>query len=552
MKKKYLADLIDKDVYSQWLNGKKIIIQGPTGIGKSHFIFKVFVPYGGLFGKKVLILCNRKLLREQYHYDLAELYPRYQDMAEDVQVMTYQELAEKLKTGESIRPYLDGFDVLVFDETHFFYADSDFNALGTYVLLQALIKEAFFKSMIFLTATLRETYPLLKKTLHQCAMKMELKNPELNVEQYKFKGEIYDFTFLEDYSRFTCHFVPDIESLAEEISNSHKKTVVFIDDTTLAKQFRNLLIKSKKISDNDIFMLSSKILEEHSGNEIIRELAVANTLGRKVLITTSVLDNGVSIHDPEVGNVVIATESRVSFLQMIGRIRGEQVENCRLFIFPRVSAYYEKRVNQYQEKIQYFEKLEQISLQKKAFEIFANGWYGDGEKAEFLRNSIVFTKNDWQYYTDKPLGIKLRYPDPILAINAFAKEKTGNLLQAEKLFLRQSYHDRAAVARKQIEWIGKEPDELIVWDSSYREEREKKLVQELLKIQNFSLKEFGSFKEKIAKEFRMDVLEDIVLKDSSFSKDKFVRICEKFGLILEIGKNECGNNSYTVRKKGDD
>ena len=62
------------------------------------------------------------------------------------------------------------------------------------------------------------------------------------------------------------------------------------------------------------------MLDECSNSKEVQQLVVGHRILPKVLITTSVLDNGVSVHDTDVGNVVIATDSKLSFIQMLGRI----------------------------------------------------------------------------------------------------------------------------------------------------------------------------------------------------------------------------------------
>lgn len=548
MHKQYLTQFITREIYSKWLDGKKVIIQSPTGTGKNHLALNEFAAYCRIMGKKVAVLCNRKLLREQYEFDLAELFPRYIDMVENIDVLTYQQLAEALKKGASIQSIIDDYDVIIYDEVHFFYADADFNGLGTYVLLQALIKAAFYKTNIFMTATLKETLPLLENTLSKFQMKLEREDPHLNIDKYKYRGDINNFQFLADFSRFSCHYCLDMETLVDEIANSEKKSVIFIDDNSIAKQFKAKLLKKKNISDDDISMLSAQIIDENPNDLTIRQISAGNVLPRKILITTSVLDNGVSIHDPEVGNVVIATESRVSFIQMLGRVRGENVEECRLFIFPRDRAYYEKRVQQYSEKMVWFDKLSKIPLQNRREEILYAGWYGSDDAAIFLRNAVVVTKNEFQFYDEPFTACRIVYPNPILSINYFAKEKIGNMLQAERKFLRLACQsDKAAVAREQIKWIKKKPEELVVWESTYRKEREKMLVEKLLTIRDFSQKDMQKVKEEIACEFRKDILEDISLQDKSFSTDKMIKICSRYNLRYEKGIDSDGKTTYTVK-----
>ena len=85
--KKYVSDVIGKD-YLRWKNGK-VFINFPTGCGKSHFILNVFLPYLQAVGKRALILCNRKLLRQQYWYPALP-----------------EKLKAKMLSGPKPRPYM--------------------------------------------------------------------------------------------------------------------------------------------------------------------------------------------------------------------------------------------------------------------------------------------------------------------------------------------------------------------------------------------------------------------------------------------------------------
>lgn len=156
MTKRYIADEILMSEYSKWLYGRKIMLIAPTGMGKTTFILSEFLPYCIARDRKIAILCNRRLLRDQYLFDLAEKYERYGVLNRQVQIFTYQALAEQIKQGKCIEQILREFDVIVCDEAHYFYADSDFNAYGTYVLLQELVRICIGKCMIFITATPEE------------------------------------------------------------------------------------------------------------------------------------------------------------------------------------------------------------------------------------------------------------------------------------------------------------------------------------------------------------------------------------------------------------
>lgn len=549
MKNHYISNELGIEVYATWLKGKKVVLKAPTGTGKTTFILKVFLKYCSSLGKKVLILCNRKLLKEQYGYDIAQLYVRHAEMEKDVQVMTYQELSEKIQRGCSLENVFVDFSAIVCDEAHYFYADSDFNAWGTYVLLQSIVKAGFYKCMIFITATFEEVYPLIKKCFQSYREKIEQFKYFEGIEEYFWSDQIYDYSNLAEYTRITCHYVPDVETLANIIAESPKKSLIFIDDTKRAESFKKMLVETKKVCDSDVFLLNSKIMEESKGNEIILNLAINGRILPKILITTSVLDNGVSIHDQEVDNIVIATEAKVSFVQMLGRVRAESNERCNLYIYPRGKDYFRKRIEQNEEKMRLFRELE-LKLRTNKWEtILYDAWYGNDEESEFIRNAIVITKEALEYYSEEKVWGSLRKGDITLAVNEFSKEKTGNQLNRYKEFFKLALMSKEAVAIKQISWLGKSEDELIVNESSYLKEREEGLIRLLSTIDNYNNEELQKVKEKIAKEYRRDVLIDFALKNSSFSTEKLALICERYGLKLEKAAGNNKKMTYNVVRK---
>lgn len=546
MKKKYIADVLDVDIYASWIKGEKVLISAPTGAGKTTFMLRKLLPYCKQFSKKMLILCNRRLLLEQYGFDLAEYYARYTEMCGDVEVWTYQQLAEKIRLCPYIKNLFQEFDVIVCDEVHFFYADSDFNAFGTFCLLQALIIAGFYKSMIMITATMDEVKPLIIQTFKSAAERLEKEDNSPNFENYKFQNSVFAYPEMANYEHFKCCWLPDMESLANEIAGSSKKSIVFIDDKNMAEKFRNVLIETEKVRASDVFILNADILDESKSDPVIISLAITNKLIPKILLTTSVLDNGVSIHDASVGNIVIATDSKVSFLQMIGRVRTEETSKCNLFIFPRDIRYYERRKTQYEEKVKLFDRLDKSNLLHDDFELLVEGWYGNDESSEFFRNSLVITQYEYNFYKEKPCYASIRRDGMLLAINEFAREKTGNMLLTLKEFYKLALEAPVKVAEKQVSWIGKEANELDIMTSSYKEKRTQELIGKLLEVKNFSNDELQEFKNNISKKYRGDLIGDIVLKNGSFSTDKLIQICERYGLELQKVDGEDKKLRYTI------
>jgi len=548
MKRKYLSTQIGNE-YRNW-NKKKVLISAPTGMGKTTFILECFAPYVIATGGKVLILCNRKLLRQQYWFDLVQKYETYIELNNSVQIMTYQALAEEIRTRSEVRTLFCEYTAVVCDEVHYFYSDSDFNGYGTFALLQAIILAGMAKTMLFLSATMDEVKPLICSTIDICIEKC-LQN-ELCVGDYRKLGEIVekDFSVLADYQRFQCISIPDEESLCEILAGSSKKSVLFVNDKSRGEHLKELLIKTGKIQSQDIALLNADNLEESENNLVVANLAIAHRLIPKILITTAVLDNGVSLHDSEIGNLLILTESKIEFLQMLGRVRVEATPECKLYFLIQNAKFYQRRMRQYQEELERFEELSESNLDgQKDFYLGSFLTSQDERYTNFLKRALVLTSSDFEFFVSSDKRSFVRRGSASLRLNEFARQKTGNMYLMESRLYALAVENPLKAVYEQMSWIDHEPEELVVFGSEYKERIEKEFVERLLSIHNVSNDELVELKKQLVKEYKRAFFNDVLAKNGTISNEKLGEVCSRYGLFVDEREGTDRKKRYSILPK---
>ncbi|MCI8615309.1 MAG: DEAD/DEAH box helicase family protein [Lachnospiraceae bacterium] len=546
-RRKYLSELIEEE-YMEW-EGKKILISAPTGMGKTTFIIQVLLLCFRRKRGKILILCNRILLRTQYWSSLLGQFENYREIEQCVTVMTYQQLEEKVKNTSSIDGLLRDYNTIVCDECHFFYTDSGYNNYGTYVLLQAIACAGAAKTMIFMSATMEEVKPLIEQTLRNCMTILSRTGRNLEISDTHREILYYDYSELADYERFHCICVPDLKTVCGLLAESPKKSVIFIDNKEKGIELMELLIKTQKVDRRQIAVLNADNIDHESNKELIRNLTISHKLIPRILITTSVLDNGISIHDSDVGNVLIQTESKCSFLQMLGRVRAEDVDNCNLYFIKRTEKEFSRRRARYEWEMNNFKKLDSVEQTQKWEKYLYAVWDRKDEMmADFYRKALVWMRHDDQFYSAEKNGLRIRRGEANFYVNEFAKRNTEDMYMIENRFYALAMEDPLKVIYAQMDWIGKAPEELQVMESEYMKLREQEFIDCLLKVQNFTSDEMKEFKKTLVKEYRKEFFDDVLANNGTISSDKLQEICTRYGLKFEIQEDtEQRRKIYSIR-----
>jgi hypothetical protein len=537
----YLSERIGEQ-YQYW-GDRKILINSGTGDGKTYFLQHLYAPYLKSIGKKMLICCNRRLLRRQYDYEFARTYDFYRDY-DNVTVTTYQRLAQEVSQGVNLRKRYEAYDVLVLDECHVFIADSSFNGL-LYVLWDELTKVFAYKQIVFISATIQFIRPHIEAFCERIKKENSSRGTSFQI--------VDDYDQQTDSSYFKPIVVDDLDSLVSLLALEDGQTLVFIDDKTAAQTIKQKL-QHLGIADKEIGLLNADILESEEKNRIVEDLVCAQKISRelKVLLTTSCLDNGVSITDPNTTGIAVMASDQVSFVQMAGRIRvpKDYDRQIKLYLVKNPGIDYWARERNLEWQLQYVEKHLVDS------DINVNlGWSRDNKVSSLIRQVCVMRKT--RTATIVP-GKKAIFNTWEIGVNEFAIQK-----------MRQDYHNACRfyagtvdknsdfIEKTQLGWLGIQtvPASIKVENpfEDYNAHKKRELREFILEVANAPVdsEQWPKIKQRIGEKiWELELYRETLKRgDKGIGNKKFEQICED--LRLEIVDGIIPNSSrksYCVRE----
>ena len=540
-KKQYISEKIGGE-YVRWRKGK-VLLFAPTGRGKTTFIMEEAMPFWMDSGMKVKILVNRRSLLKQYIYEEALTQEYY---TQGVEIQTYQEFAKEIMRN-GVTGAFYGYDVVVLDEIHFFISDADFNSNDTYLVWQAILN-SYVRCMVFMTATPEELWPFLEE-YEDLLGKYARRN---KIEQRYF-DRFWQYELEADYDYVKPQIVPHWKTLINILSKSQQKSIVFLDDIKKGREMKEQIKKidsSKKVVCLDSGSMDSLNQEER---HVMQSLYMANKVECDVLITTSVLDNGVSIHDADVENIAIFTISKSSFLQMLGRIRTEDTDQLNLLLVPQSPEYWERREKVLEEEVEEIDRLVSGGRYEYSCELLSEAVLSDSKMVELYKKIFLILPygEAFPVYHGKnnPVAGGGYRRGKRLVINRLSVAKIRQMLHTVRRMHVLSRRGVENPCYEQLSWIGKGSDDVICRTSTHLEKEKQELIGRCLEVQNYDKTKFAEWKKEIARDYRNSCLEHLGLRAGApIKEDDLAKLLEEAGLELEIVQDENRRKKYTIKK----
>ncbi len=316
----YLSSVLTTEDVDKLEYGSSIAVFSPTGAGKSWTIEQIALALSK--DKQVIILTNRHACEIQLKQELsrksgmnpipAELLDNI-NISDNLKVMTYQ------KFVKICHCYNEKETVLFLDECHCFTEDAVFSTYPQQ-MIQFLHRNLDKTIRVYITATPEAVLPALWKLEAKDDSKLspltaDNLNDFLRFTPVKSSTRI-QMTYLMksdwSYLTFKAYDPDNLVKLAEylnSLAKDGKKSLIYINDIQKGKELQELLVESQHVySDED-------------KKPELTEITENSRFDTSALITTKVAENGLSLHDEDLTNIIAETYDLTALQQIIGRAR---------------------------------------------------------------------------------------------------------------------------------------------------------------------------------------------------------------------------------------
>lgn len=461
----HVSDLIGED-YREWKQGDVVFLSASTGLGKTYWVMNGLYEYARSYDREVAILLNRRILKGQVWEDArVHEWERYRDKV-GLHIFSYQQLEGYGEYSEQAREIIRSCDYVVCDECHYFLADSLFNTRvqksfdflmdlyyhSTLVFISATIERVMEPIETQIVALFNERFIRWNKNLdnqHDGSTSGYLDYMEeiggfyKSYDDCEIRGDgptvphkrIYSYHRDLNNNIHVHHFKvgDDLVPLITD-GNYSGKWLVFVADKKKGKELSESIgakMKKKPVyTDSDILNeMKYDELKDDPAYKEISNIRKSGMFGCDVLITTSVLDNGINIKDPDVKNIVLMTDDEVEFKQMLGRKRFlSEDETIEVFISCGERKTFAARDREYYNVYWMLRDTPRLSP--------AEAW--DLAQKDGFRKFSYYDRNEYGFFHSKELTVKAAWIRGL-----FCKEMADRMLGNEDAFL-----------EKQLEWLG--------------------------------------------------------------------------------------------------
>ena len=539
--------------YTEWKDGDCIFISSPTGSGKTYFVLNILGPFLIQNNKKALYLVNRRILKEQIDKEIGRICLKTGVVRMPIEVKTYQSIEKEICIGEyreeengTYKSFVENkmykdyhqYSYVVCDECHYFLTDSNYNA-STAISFR-FIQEMFFDQIrIFMSATIESIQEYIKEDNRtRCSSsytpfyKFGTNYRNMYVDGYYGRYKHYGDGIEKDYRYLDVGIIKGDNEIIDLINDRKNKGkwLIFVDNIQFGEKLEKELNKGDSVNGNQAVFVSSGYKDDTRGLNEFREIADHEIQSARILIATSVLDNGINLKDTKLRNMVIMADNETEFIQMLGRKRADG-QRLNLYIYRRDKNTFVRRREQAARRIQivqeylkdFYELIQQDIDQMKIMPYKIN-WEERHKKTEqqLIKRKHIKVMRDI-------MNSHIRYDDVrsvfctyegILYVNLLAYKNLQNLYSYyENIVERMDEDGDDAFIREQLSWLGlaeEEVNKIILGQIEVCRGRVIKAFEEQAKKSSVPKDDFTNFKLTIKDDLIL-LLEQVAEKDKKYN-----------------------------------
>ena len=577
----------DHDLVKSWLDipefssdgyggGNCIFISAPTGSGKTHFILNIWLEYIASLNKKMLYLVNRSILKMQMEKEIMDISPSisscvdvklYQNIEHGLKMCEYRtdenKQREQKKEDEGLehmKQKYSKYDCVVCDECHYFLTDSNYNTDTG--LSFRWIQDCFAdKIRIFMSATIRDIKLYIKgydesricngkvqkywfpdfKSVEKVDVIRERANEILRSKGSRF-FEYREFEIPRNYDYIDAKIIYNTDTIAEIINDEDKteKWLIFVDKIDTGKDV------GKKIKDkNNVVFVSSRNKQEDGVSDTVDEITYYKRMkSKRIIIATSVMDNGINIKDIKLRNIVLMADTETEFIQMLGRKRDDG-KKLKLYIYRYDKEHFERRLSRIDQILEIATSyLKYLNSCKRAYvEQYKEELVIQNRHIKLMREifdnkiSMMYARNLFNVYGGVFYLNLLSYQN-LINLKAYYQNVIASFDAEEDDAKRED-----CFVKMQLGWLGieeKKAEDII----------KKSKVTKFDKCYNKVIDAFEGMRnipmnEKEAKNFQINIRDEIIVLIDSIKDD--MKDDEKFKTArAQGGKSKCALSRPTV------
>lgn len=320
-----------RNIYKLWCNNRSVMLQMPTGTGKTRLFVSVVNDIQNWAEKhfrriNILLLAHRKELISQISHNVGVTYkiphglifgPNEENFNYSVQIGSVQTLINRIDRWESMK-----FDVIIIDEAHHVKADSYVNIISTFPNAKVLGVTATpyrlngvgfhpeFEELIIspsVSTFIKNGY-LCDYDYYSIKPDSTLNKQIASIEKFALDGDYLDSSLME---------IMDTQTIRANIVNTYLKyaaglkgivyTINKAHNSHVCERFLNAGVRAAAIDSSTPSKLRDEIVEKFKKGKI------------DVLCNVNIFSEGFDCPDVEFIQLARPTKSLSMFLQQVGR-----------------------------------------------------------------------------------------------------------------------------------------------------------------------------------------------------------------------------------------